>query len=61
MAEIHKLSVGKVLDKLRSADEPKTSKEQLDAQAETINEEIQRMRAVRLRLKRGPQGGATGG
>ena len=50
MAEINKLSVGKVLDKLRRADTPKPS-EKIDEKIQTIDEEIQRMRAVRLRHK----------
>jgi uncharacterized small protein (DUF1192 family) len=54
MAEITKLSVGKVLDKLRSNDAPKTSKiSQLDEKIKAADEEIQRLRAARLRLKRG--------
>jgi uncharacterized protein YdcH (DUF465 family) len=54
MAEINKLSVGKVLDKLRSNDAPKTSRiMQLDEKTKTTDEEIQRLRAARLRLKRG--------
>ncbi len=60
MAEINKLSVGKVLDKLRSNDAPKSSKlEQLDEKIRTTDEEIQRLRAARARLRRGPA--ATGG
>lgn len=55
MAEINKLSVGKVLDKLRSNDAPKNSKiEQLDEKIKTTDEEIQRLRAARARLRRGP-------
>jgi hypothetical protein len=54
VAEINKLSVGKVLDKLRSNDAAKTSKiEQLDEKVKAAEEEIQRLRAARLRLKRG--------
>jgi len=58
MAEINKLSVGKALEKLRSADAPKASKiEQLDEKSRTLDEEIQRLRTARLRLKRGrPRG-----
>jgi len=60
MAEINKLSVGKVIDKLRSNDAPKESKiMQLDDKDKAIEEEIQRMRAARLRLRYG-QRGATG-
>jgi hypothetical protein len=54
MAEITKLSVGKVLDKLRSNEAPNTSRiMQLDEKIKTTDEEIQRLRAARLRLKRG--------
>jgi len=60
MAEINKLSVGKALEKLRSADAPKASKiEQLDEKSRTLDEEIQRLRAARLRLKRGRPGGMS--
>jgi hypothetical protein len=61
MAEINKLSVGKVLDKLRSNDAPKKSKiMQLDEKVETISEEIQRLRAATRRLKPGQRAGTTG-
>jgi hypothetical protein len=61
MAEINKLSVGKVLDKLRRNDAPqKSMSEQLDAKAEKIDEEIQRLRAATRRLKSGPRTGTTG-
>ena len=53
MAEISKLSVGKVLDKLRSNDVPEKSRiMQLDDKIKTAEEEIQRLRAARLRVKR---------
>jgi hypothetical protein len=48
MAEINKLSVGKVLDKLRSNDAPKRSK---DEKARATEEELQRLRAATRRLK----------
>ncbi len=57
MAEINKLSVGKVLDKLRSADAPKAKMMQLDDKMKALEEEIQRMRAVRNRLKKSPASG----
>ncbi len=61
MAEINKLSVGKVLDKLRSNDTPKKSKTmQLDEKVEKVDEEIQRLRAATRRLKRGQRVGTTG-
>jgi hypothetical protein len=57
MAE--KLSVGKVLDKLRRDDAPKKSKlMQLDEKAEKkMDEEIQRLRGETRRLKSGPRTG----
>jgi hypothetical protein len=52
MAEINKLSVGKVLDKLRSNDAPKRSKTmQLDEKARATDEELRRLRAATRRLK----------
>ena len=54
MAEINKLSVEKVLSKLRSNDASSSSRiEQLDEKIKTTDEEIQRSRAARARLKRG--------
>jgi hypothetical protein len=54
MAEINKLSVEKVLNKLRSNDASNSSTiEQLDEKLKTTDEEIQRLRAARARLKRG--------
>ena len=54
MAEINKLSVSKVLDKLRSNEAPRTSRiMQLDENIKTADEEIQRLRAARRRLKPG--------
>ncbi len=54
MAEINKLSVEKVLNKLRSNDASSNSRiEQLDEKIKTTDEEIQRLRAARARLKRG--------
>ena len=53
MAEIKKLSVGKVLDKLRSNDASEVSKmAQLDEKSKALDDEIQRMRAARRRLER---------
>jgi hypothetical protein len=52
MAETTKLSVGKVLDKLRSSDEaPKSKRALFDEKIEAIDEETQRMRAMRRRLE----------
>lgn len=61
MAEINKLSVSKVLDKLRSNDAVKNAKtSQLDKKIKTTDEEIQRLRAASVRLKRGRRAGMTG-
>ena len=54
MAQINKLSVQKVLDKLRSNDAKNSTKtEQLDDKLKALEEETQRLRAQRNRLKRG--------
>jgi hypothetical protein len=54
MAEINKLSVGKLLDKLRSSDAPKSSKTtQLEKKIQTVDEEIRRLRGATRRLKQG--------
>jgi hypothetical protein len=61
MAEINKLSVGKVLDKLRRNDAPKKSMiMQLEENAEKMDEEIQRLRAATRRLRPGQRAGTTG-
>lgn len=58
MAEINKLDVGKVLEKLRSNDAEKTTKtRQLDDKIQAIDEEVSRMRAQTRRLK--PGAGST--
>ena len=60
MAEINKLSVGKVLDKLRSNDAKNSSNiERLNDKIQTIDEEMKRLRAKKNRLKRGPHSGPT--
>ena len=52
MAETSKLSVGKVLDKLRSTDAPEKSKiTQLDEKIRAQDQEIERLRAARRRLE----------
>jgi uncharacterized small protein (DUF1192 family) len=54
MAEINKLSVNKVLNKLRSEDaKNSTTLEQLDDKIKALDEETQRLRAQRNRLRRG--------
>jgi hypothetical protein len=61
MAEISKLSVGKVLDKLRRDDAPKNAKtSQLDKKIRTTDEEIKRLKAASLRLKPARRGGTSG-
>jgi hypothetical protein len=49
MAETTKLSVEKVLKKLRESD-AKSNDAALDEKTDALNEEIKRMRAQRLRL-----------
>lgn len=51
MAETTKLSVEKALNKLRGADTPKPKSKKRDEDIEILDEEIQRMRAQRLRLE----------
>jgi hypothetical protein len=61
MAEINKLSVGKVLDKLRRDEALKTPKtSHIDKKIRTADEEIERLRAASRRLKRSHRGGTTG-
>ena len=52
MAETTKLSVEKALQKLRGSDPPKSKNARLDEKIGTLDEEIKRMRAQRLRLDR---------
>jgi hypothetical protein len=52
MAGTTKLSVEKALEKLRSSDQLKSKDQRRDEKTEELNEEIRRMRAQRLRLKR---------
>jgi cell division protein FtsB len=59
MAEINKLSVGKVLDKLRSTDVPKSKITRLEEKTESLDQEIQRLRAARRRLERDQRAGST--
>jgi hypothetical protein len=55
MAETPKLSVEKALQKLRSADAPKSKNARRDEEIDALDEEIKRMRAQRLRLERHQQ------
>ena len=50
MAETTKLSVEKALKKLRRSDSPKSKNARLADKIDTLDEEIKRMRAQRLRL-----------
>lgn len=52
MAETPKLSVEKALNKIRKADATKSKSEQRDEKTAALDEEIERMRAQRLRLER---------
>ena len=51
MAETPKLSVEKALQKIRSADALKSKNERRDEEIDALDEEINRMRAQRLRLE----------
>ena len=59
MAEINKLPVGQVLDKLRSTDVPKSKIKRLDEKTEVLEQEIQRLRAARRRLERNQRADST--
>jgi hypothetical protein len=60
MAEINKLSVEKALEKLRSNDAQKRTKEmQLEEKVDTLDEEVRRLRAQTRRLKPGRRPGTT--
>jgi hypothetical protein len=60
VAEINKLSVGKVLDKLRSTDVPKSKITRLKEKNESLDEEIQRLKAARRRPGWGRGTSSTG-
>jgi hypothetical protein len=60
MAETTKLSVGQALDKLRGTDAPKTKMAQLDEKIATLDEETQRLRAMRRSIERDQRAGSTG-
>ena len=59
MAETTKLSVDKVLDKLRRPDAPKTKMAQFDEKIDSLKKEVSRMKAARLRLERGQRAKPT--
>lgn len=59
MAEINKLSVGKVLDKLRTTDAPESKIARLKEKTRALDQEIQRLKAATRRLKRDQRAGST--
>jgi hypothetical protein len=54
MAEIKKLSVEQTLNKIRSDEAVKSRSERRDAEMDTLDEEIKRMRAQRLSHRAAP-------
>ncbi len=56
MAEINKLSVGQVLDKLRSTGPKKSKSTRLDQEIDAVDKETQRLRAERRRIERDQAG-----
>ena len=60
MAEITKLSVGQAIEKLRGTDAPKAKMARLDEKIDMLDEETQRLRAMRRRLERDQRAGSTG-
>ena len=60
MAEITKLSVGQAIDKLRGTDAPKAKMARLDEKIDVLDEETQRLRAMRRRIERDQRAGSTG-
>ena len=59
MAEITKLSVGQAIDKLRGTDPPKAKMARLDEKIDMLDEETQRLRAMRRRIERDQRAGST--
>jgi hypothetical protein len=60
LAETTKLSVGQALEKLRGTEAPKAKMARLDEKIDTLDEETQRLRAMRRRLERDQRAGSTG-
>jgi hypothetical protein len=60
MAETTKLSVGQALEKLRGTDAPKAKMARLDEKIGTLDQETQRLRAMRRRLERDQRAGSNG-
>jgi hypothetical protein len=52
VAETTKLSVGQALEKLRGTDTPKAKMARLDEKIHALDDETQRLRAMRRRLER---------
>ena len=52
MAETTKLSVGQAIEKLRGTDAPKSRMTRLDEKIDALDEETQRLRALRRRVER---------
>ena len=59
MAETTKLSVGQALEKLRGTEAPKAKMARLDEKIDTLNQETQRLRAMRRRIERDQQAAST--
>ncbi|MGB6351522.1 MAG: hypothetical protein WBG10_16005 [Pseudolabrys sp.] len=59
MAETTKLSVGQALEKLRGADAPKAKMARLDEKIDTLDQETQRLRAMKRRIERDQRAGTT--
>ena len=60
LAETTKLSVGQALEKLRGTEAPKAKMARLDEKIDTLDEETQRLKAMRRRLERDQRAGSTG-
>ena len=60
LAETTKLSVGQALEKLRGTEAPKAKIARLDEKIDTLDEETQRLKAMRRRLERDQRAGSTG-
>jgi hypothetical protein len=59
MAEIHKLSAGEALDKLRRTEAPRAKMTRLDEQIGALDQETQRLRMARRGLERGQRAAAA--
>lgn len=59
VAETTKLSVGQALEKLRGADAPKAKMARLDEKIDTLDQETQRLRAMKRRIERDQRAGTT--